>query len=210
MSSIWFIEGLKKGKKTEKFPSGIPLSPPLRPSKMEGEGKAECPTNAIENGKWIEERCVFCRRCEPQYGPTGDHSLYSVKNSDRLFRKSIYLFKVDSGACGACNTEFSTIFDPQYDANRLKIFETNTPRHADALIVMGVMTEGMRDALERAYEAMPEPKLVIALGACAITGGIIGEEALDRTRYSVEISGCPPSPYTILEAIHRAKGDKGD
>ncbi len=210
MSSIWFVEGLKKGKKTEKFPAEKPLSPPLRPSRMEGVGDAECPTRAIENGTWTAEKCIFCRRCEPNYEPSGDHSIYQVKKSEKLLRKSIYLFKVDSGACGACNSEFSSIFESQYDANRLKIFETNTPRHADALVVMGVLTQGMRDALERAYDAMPEPKLIIALGACAITGGVIGKAPLDRKKYSVEISGCPPSPYTILEAIDRARGDRND
>jgi len=89
---------------------------------------------------------------------------------------------------------------------RFGIFFTNTPRHADALVVMGIMTEGMREAYMRAYDAMPEPKLVIALGACAISGGIFGSGIPDP---DVVIPGCPPAPYTILDALVRAKGGEG-
>lgn len=207
MSNFWFLEGLKKGKKTEKFPLVPPLEPPLRPSRLIGEGDAECPTNAIEDGGWNSGKCIFCRRCEPMFSPSGDQSIYSISAKEKIFRKSFYLYKLDSGSCGACNAELNTIFDPQYDAHRLNIFMTNTPRHADAIVIMGVFTEGMKEALDLAYEAMPNPKVVIALGACAISGGIIGKQALEEGKYNVEIAGCPPSPYTILEAISRARGD---
>lgn len=209
MSSFWFFEGLKKGKRTEKFPREKPVSAPLRPSRMRGTDFGDCPADAIENGKWIAEKCIFCRRCEENFSPTGEQDIFTVKRTEKLLSRSIYLYRLDSGSCGACNTEFAAIFDPQYDANRLRIFETNTPRHADAIVIMGIATEGMQEALERAYEAMPDPKLIIALGACAVTGGILGKPPLDRTRYDVEIAGCPPSPYTVLEAIDRARGDSG-
>lgn len=208
MSSLWFLEGIRKGKKTERFPMEPPEAPPARPSRLAGKGEVNCPTDAIIEGKWLQDRCIFCRRCEPLFTPTGEQDIYRIKRTEKILGKSIYLYKLDSGSCGACNTEFSAIFDPQYDANRLNIFETNTPRHADAIVIMGVMTFGMRDALERAYEAMPEPKLVIALGACALSGGIIGNRALPSERYDVEIAGCPPTPYTIIEAIAKARGDK--
>lgn len=207
MSNFWFGEGLRKGRKTEKFPLEKPDSPPPRPSAMEGTGEVNCPTEAITDGKWEAGKCIFCRRCEPDFHPTGDQAIFSVKKTEKLLRKSLYLYKLDSGSCGACNVEFGTIFDPQYDANRLNIFPTNTPRHADAIVIMGTYTEGMRDALRNAYEAMPEPKLVIALGTCAISGGIMGTAPMGTDRYHVEIAGCPPSPYTILEAIAKARGD---
>lgn len=207
MSSFWFFEGLRKGKKTEKFPYAPPSEPPLRPSRIVGEGEVECPTNAIYENEWDAGKCIFCRRCEPSYTPTGEQSIYSIYSTEKAFRRSFYLYKLDSGACGACNVELGTIFDPQYDANRLNIFITNTPRHADAIVIMGVQTEGMKEALERAYEAMPEPKLVIALGACAISGGIIGNSPMGKGKYNVEIAGCPPSPYTILEALIKTRGD---
>ena len=207
MSSIWFLEGIKKGRKTEKFPKVPPKDPPLRPSRLEGKGEIDCPTNAIENDAWDSGKCIFCRRCEESYRPTGNQDIFTVKSTNHLHTKSISIYKLDSGLCGACNTELSSIFDPQYDANRLNIFQTNTPRHADAIVIMGVLTDGMKEVLQKAYEAMPDPKLIIALGSCAISGGIIGESALPRDQYNVEISGCPPSPYTILKAISMARGD---
>ena len=207
MSSIWFLEGIRKGRKTEKFPKASPKEPPLWPSRLEGKGEVDCPTNAIDSNAWDSGKCVFCRRCEQSYKPSLDQDIFTVKDTNHLFRKSFYLYKLDSGSCGACNVELGTIFDPQYDANRLNIFTTNTPRHADAIVVMGVMTDGMKEALQKAYEAMPDPKLIIALGTCAISGGVIGKSALPRDQYNVEISGCPPSPYTILKAISRARGD---
>lgn len=207
MSNFWFLEGIRKGRKTEKFPFAGPDAPPTRPSAMKGKGDIDCPTDAVADGKWDAGKCIFCRRCEPQFHPTGDQSIFNVKETEPLLRKSIYLYKLDSGTCGACNIELGTIFDPQYDANRLNIFITNTPRHADAIVVMGIRTEGMAQALRNAYEAMPEPKLVIALGTCAISGGILGKAPEIPGRYHVEIAGCPPSPYTILEAISRARGE---
>ena len=208
MSNFWFGEGIRKGKKTEKFPKADPVDPPLRPSQMTGSGEADCPTGAIVDGKWISGNCIFCRRCEPAFQPNGNQDLFSVSKTEKVLSRSFYFYKLDSGSCGACNVELGTIFDPQYDANRLRIFETNSPRHADAIVVMGVYTEGMKEALKNAYEAMPGPKLVIALGACAISGGIIGKAAMEREGYHVKIAGCPPSPYTILKAIDSARGDQ--
>lgn len=207
MSNFWFFEGLKKGRKTERFPREKPSEPPARPSLMKGEGDADCPTDAISDGKWDAGKCIFCRRCEPQFEPTGNQSIFTVRKTEPLLRRSLHLYKLDTGTCGACNIELETIFDPQYDANRLNIFITNTPRHADAIVVMGIHTEGMAEALRNAYEAMPEPKLVIALGACAISGGILGAAPELPGGFHVEIAGCPPSPYTILEAIARARGE---
>jgi len=205
MSNLWFFKGVKKGIKTEKFPEAGGEEPPLWPSEISGSGEANCPTNAITDGKWISGKCIFCRRCLPNYRPNGNQAIYQVSEHYPVFKDSFHIFAVDVGSCGACNMEFLGIFSPQYDANRLGIFMTNTPRHADAIIVMGVLTEDMKTSLEMAYEAMPEPKLIIALGACAISGGIIGSQPLQDDRYNVVISGCPPSPYTILNAILSVK-----
>ena len=125
----------------------------------------------------------------------------------KLFHRSLYIYPLDSGSCGGCNVELLNIFTPHYDANRLGIFITNSPRHADAIVIMGVYTQGMEEPLKMAYEAMPEPKIIIAMGACAISGGIIGKAAMDPAKYNVQIAGCPPSPYTILSALKAARGD---
>ncbi len=205
MSNLWFIEGLRKGIKTESYPRDDPEMAPLWPSVLAGSGSDQCPVDAITDKGWVKEKCIFCRRCLPHLQPTGNQDLFAIKNGDITFRRSFNIFPLDTGACGACNVEFQSLFSPQYDANRLGIFLVNSPRHADAIVIMGVMTQGMKDALQRAYDAIPEPKLVIALGACAVTGGVMGEPPLDRSKYNVEIAGCPPSPYTILSALHAAK-----
>jgi Ni,Fe-hydrogenase III small subunit len=208
-TNLWFLKGLKKGVVTEKFPAEPPVEPPLRPSVMQGNEHSECPVEAITpDGKWVAGRCIFCRRCEPMFKPTGNQDLSNVTgNFPPVIGRSFYIYPLDSGSCGACNMEFLSIFNPQYDANRLRIFMTNSPRHADALLVMGVRTEGMEKVLKEAMDAMPGPKVVIAMGACAISGGIIGSSVLSHDQVTLEIAGCPPSPYSIISAIMKLRGD---
>ena len=101
--------------------------------------------------------------------------------------------------------ELQAISTPHYDMNRLALFLTNTPRHADALLIMGVYSKRMEDILERAYNAMPEPKLVVTLGDCAGPGGIIGKCPELSEKAVINIPGCPPDPYAILEGIVKAR-----
>ena len=208
-TNLWFLKGLKHRTATERFPYASPEKPPIRPSRMEGTDFVQCPVKAIgEDGKWDMGKCIFCRKCEPDFKPTGDQGIYRVrKTSPKELRRSFYIYPLDSGSCGSCNIEFLSIFNPQYDASRLKIFMTNTPRHADALIVMGIRTEGMEAVLREALEAMPGPKVVISMGSCSISGGILGSSPLPEGIADLEISGCPPSPYTIIEAIMKLRGD---
>jgi Ni,Fe-hydrogenase III small subunit len=206
-NGIWFLKGVRKGVKTEKFPRSEPVEIARWSTEIAGSGEANCPTDAITNGKWDMTKCIFCRRCLPGYEPTGKHEIFTVGEKMHQFRKSFFIYPLDSGACGACNTELHALTAPQYDMHRLGIFFTNTPRHADAIAVMGVWTEGMEEPLKRAYDAMSDPKMIILMGACAISGGIIGEGALKSGEYNVAIAGCPPNPYTILAALIRARGD---
>ena len=197
----WFISGLRKRIKTEKLTEYEIMYPSL----LEGISDYNCPTEALKDNKWDMDRCIFCRQCD--LTPTGKQNAYSVKKPvPDIFRKSIYLYPVDSGTCGACNVEFTTLFSPQYDSSRFKIFMANTPRNADALVVMGVHTDGMEKILKEAYDAMPDPKIVIGLGACALSGGIIGREAMEK--YDIHIAGCPPTPAAILNAIIEAREKK--
>lgn len=208
-NTIWFLKGIRNGRRTEKFPSANPEEPPLWPSRLVGSGSPACPTKALDDGKWNPGRCISCRLCLPDYKPTGDQRNYNITGKvDKMLSRSFYLYPVDSGTCGACNTELLSILAPQFDASRLNIFFTNTPRHADALVLMGVHTQGMEQVIANAYEAMPDPKLIISLGACAISGGIIGKEPRLASGSIIEIYGCPPSPYTILEALVKAKEGK--
>lgn len=206
-NGIWFLKGARKGIKTEKFPRQNPVEIATWSTEIKGSGEAKCPTDAITDGKWNMDRCIFCRRCLPQYSPDGNHEIFQVKQQMTQFRKSFYIYPLDSGACGACNTELHALTAPQYDMHRLGIFFTNTPRHADAIAVMGVWTERMEEPLKRAYDAMSDPKMIILMGACAVSGGIIGESAMKSGDYNVTIAGCPPNPYTILSALIKARGE---
>ncbi|ARM76725.1 NADH-quinone oxidoreductase subunit B family protein [Acidianus manzaensis] len=203
----WFIKGIKKGIKTEKFPQQSPEDVSIWSTKIVKNqgGTVECPTKSIEEEKWNPSRCIFCGRCYPQYSPSNDIGIFEIKQNNKLFKRSFYLYPIDIGTCGGCNFELKLLTSPQYDMSRFGIFFTNTPRHADALLVMGVITERMKEVLERAYDAMPNPKLVIALGTCAISGGLIGNNP--EIKPDVIIYGCPPNPYTILKALIKAKGE---
>lgn len=200
----WFLKGIKKGIKTEKLEEPKDVAIWSTRIVKTGESETYCPTNAI-NEEWNPEKCIFCGRCYPQYSPNGDVNIFEIKQSNKLFKRSFYLYPIDVGTCGGCNFEVKLLTSPQYDMSRFGIFFTNTPRHADALLVMGVITERMKDVLHKAYDAMPNPKLIIALGSCAISGGIIGEKP--EIKPDVIIYGCPPNPYTILKALIKAKGD---
>ena len=208
-TNLWFLKGLKRKPVTERFPDARPEEPPLRPSKMDGSEFVDCPVSAIGiDGKWDMGKCIFCRKCEPSFKPTADQGIYSIrKASPKQLKRSFYIYPLDSGSCGACNIELLSIFNPHYDASRLRIFMTNTPRHADALLVMGIRSDGMERVLREALEAMPGPKVVISMGSCAISGGIMGSTPLPEGMADLEISGCPPSPYTIIEAIRKLRGE---
>jgi len=199
LKNWWFIKGIKRGVITEKETKEMAEWS----TEIQGSGKVDCPTRAIENGNWNAKKCVFCRRCYPSYKPNMNPYISTVAKTEKLFKRSFYLFVVDSGTCGGCNLELKLIASPQYDMTRFGIFFTNTPRHADALVIMGVLTEKMKEVIKEAYDAMPEPKLVILLGACAISGGVIGNGI--PVEATVIIPGCPPNPVTILDALRRVK-----
>jgi len=125
----------------------------------------------------------------------------------RLFRRSLHVRHVDAGSCNACESEVKLLTNPYYDVQRLGIFFTSSPRHADLLLVTGPVTRGMEAALRRTYEAMPDPRLVVAVSACACGGGIFGPSCLSRGGLAevlpvdVYVPGCPPSPLTLIHGL---------
>ena len=125
----------------------------------------------------------------------------------RLFRRSLHIRHVDAGSCNACESEIKLLTSPYYDIHRLGIFFTSTPRHADLLLVTGPLTREMVAPVRRAYDAMPDPKLVVAVGACACSGGIFGPSAfavgpLDSVLpVDAYIPGCPPAPLTLIHGL---------
>lgn len=125
----------------------------------------------------------------------------------RIFGRSLHLRHVDAGSCNGCESELQLLTSPYYDLARLGVFFTPTPRHADGLLVTGVVTRQMHQALLETYEAMPEPKLVIAAGVCAIGGGCFAggpttHGPLDSILpVDVYVPGCPPSPLALIHGL---------
>jgi len=191
-----------------------------------------CATEAIDPEKKTIDlgRCVFCGLCEEACGGEGirftrDPRLPSGKREHlvlggreippltaapdvrSLLGRSLHLREVSAGGCNGCDLEAQALGNPVYDLQRFGIDFVASPRHADGLLVTGPVSKNMRDALVKTYEAISEPRIVIAIGACAATGGIF------RDSYAVEngvggvlpvdliIPGCPPHPLTLLYAM---------
>ena len=120
----------------------------------------------------------------------------------------------DAGDCGACLNEVKQLNNPYYNMHRLGFFITPTPRHADVLLVVGPVTDHMRVALKKIYDAMPTPKRVVAVGACALSGGVFAESfvcgkgASTLLPVDVEVPGNPPPPLAILHGLLVAVGRK--
>jgi Ni,Fe-hydrogenase III small subunit len=125
----------------------------------------------------------------------------------KKFGRSFHIREVDTGSCGACESELISANNPIYDLQRFGISFVASPRHADALLVIGPVSKNMVIALKKTYEAMPEPKFVIALGDCALDGGIFKDSYYVEGAVSsvlpvvLRIPGCPPKPLDILNAL---------
>ena len=125
----------------------------------------------------------------------------------RTLGRALAIRHVDAGSCNACELELHALVNPYYNIEGLGIRFVASPRHADMLLVTGPVTTHMLIALQRTYDAVPAPKLVVAAGACACNGGIYGESyaTIGGLRnvlpVDVEIDGCPPTPTMLLQGI---------
>lgn len=130
---------------------------------------------------------------------------------DRL-RGSLSLRHVDAGSCNGCELEISGSFSPVYDAERYGARLVASPRHADGLLVTGVVTRNMARALEQTYDAVPGPKVVVAVGDCALRKGMfagapgVAGAVGDFVPVDVEVPGCPPTPTQIINALRQITG----
>ena len=125
---------------------------------------------------------------------------------------SVQIRHVDAGSCNGCEVEIGSAFGPVYDAERYGARLVASPRHADALLVTGPVTRNMAEPLRRTYEAVPEPKVVVAVGDCArhcgvFAGayGVVGP-VRDVVPVDVEVAGCPPRPEAIVDALRTLTG----
>jgi Ni,Fe-hydrogenase III small subunit/NAD-dependent dihydropyrimidine dehydrogenase PreA subunit len=195
-----------------------------------------CPVGAIscEGKRRIDlGKCLFCGDCEKQC-PAGSIAFTNefrlavrergdlVASGDpyplarmleakmlKIFGRSLKLRQVSAGGCNACESDLNVLNTVVFDLGRFGIQFVASPRHADGLVITGPITRNMRDALLKTWEATPSPKLVIAVGACAISGGLFrdhpetcnGAERL--LPIDLYIPGCPPHPLTILDGMLR-------
>ena len=125
----------------------------------------------------------------------------------KLFGRSLAIREVDAGSCNGCEIEITALNNPIYDIERFGIHFVSSPRHADVLLVTGPASRNMETALLRTYEATPSPKIVIAVGACACSGGIFGDTyatngGIDKiVPVDVYIPGCPPRPEVLIQGL---------
>jgi Ni,Fe-hydrogenase III small subunit len=130
----------------------------------------------------------------------------------RFFGRSLHIREVDAGSCNGCEVEINGLNSPIYDIERFGIHFVASPRHADMLLVTGPVTRNMELALRKTYDAMPAPRLVVAVGACGCSGGIFGANyaslgGVDRILpVDVYVPGCPPNPHALLHGILLAIG----
>ena len=142
-----------------------------------------------------------------------ERSTSEAKDKARPFRSSLAFRAVDTGSCNACEMEMNALANPVYDIERFGIHIAASPRHADALVVTGPVTVNMERALKDVYEQTPDPKIVIALGDCAINCGVFkGSYAITgpverHIPVDLRIPGCPPPPATILKALQELRED---
>jgi len=237
--SQWVRKGLLTGIKTTRYPAreetaagvspGLPLGGPCS-EEQASLLVARCPTGALSrrDHELVVDyrRCVHCFRCRYGSGePVRWQSGYewatapSEKTDPRrqlgpAFERSIHILVADAGDCGACLNEVKQLNNSYYNMHRLGFFITPTPRQADVMLVVGPLTDHMRLPLQKAYDAMPTPKRVIAVGACALSGGVFGPSFVcgsgvaELLPVDVEVPGNPPPPLAILHGLLVAVGRK--
>lgn len=131
---------------------------------------------------------------------------------DQVLGRSLHIREVDAGSCNGCEVEIVGLNSPVYDVERFGIHFVASPRHADLLLVTGPVSRNMELALRKTYEATPEPRLVVAVGACGCSGGIFGRNyatlgGVDKVvPVDVYIPGCPPNPFALMHGILKAVG----
>jgi Ni,Fe-hydrogenase III small subunit/formate hydrogenlyase subunit 6/NADH:ubiquinone oxidoreductase subunit I len=172
-----------------------------------------CPTGAISMTPRVE--LARPRRAELiERPPTVASATEDLLTADRArarmlgaFGRSLHVRHLDAGSCNGCDWEVAALLNPYHDVQRLGIDFVASPRHADLLLVTGVMTRNLEEAALRTFEAMPEPRLVVAIGACAISGGVfagspqIRDGAAAVLPVDVFVPGCPPRPEAIIEGL---------
>jgi Ni,Fe-hydrogenase III small subunit/formate hydrogenlyase subunit 6/NADH:ubiquinone oxidoreductase subunit I len=154
---------------------------------------------------------------DEKFSPSQRESLEAIgqqikERANKIFGRSLHIREVDAGSCNGCEIEIVNLNSPVYDIERFGIHFVASPRHADMLLVTGPVTRNMELALKKTYDAMSDPRLVVAVGACGCSGGIFGVNYATRGAVDavipvdVFIPGCPPNPHALLHGILVAIG----
>jgi Ni,Fe-hydrogenase III small subunit/formate hydrogenlyase subunit 6/NADH:ubiquinone oxidoreductase subunit I len=171
----------------------------------EVELAARCRQDLVAEVERAADGRIAARPPPPPAAATAD-------DSRRALSGSLHLRHLDSGSCNACDWELTALLNPVYDVRRLGVDFVASPRHADGVIVTGPVTRNLELAVRRTWEATPEPRIVVAVGACACSGGIAGRgyasaggvgEILPVDAF---VPGCPPRPEAIIDGILLAVG----
>jgi Ni,Fe-hydrogenase III small subunit/formate hydrogenlyase subunit 6/NADH:ubiquinone oxidoreductase subunit I len=162
----------------------------------------------------VHEKLLDHQLSTPNYQPPSIESVGSELKAriDEVLGRSLHIREVDAGSCNGCEIEIVGLNSPVYDIERFGIHFVASPRHADMLLVTGPVSRNMELALRKTYDATPEPRVVVAVGACGCSGGIFGQNyaslgGVDKViPVDVYIPGCPPNPHALLHGILKAVG----
>ena len=212
---------LRQGFRTLAFPKGPAPEFPERFRGRPASGSAPldlatCLFSPEEAAAYTRDYRMAVARREALVTATGELELARAldERSRRLFGRSLRLRSVVAGSCGGCEAELVALGNVVFDLARFGVQFVASPRHADGLVITGAVNANMRVALQKTYEAVPAPKIVLAVGACALSGGPFrgsgeltgGGGVPEEIPVDLWVPGCPPHPLTILDGVLRLLG----
>lgn len=225
-----FIKDIKNAPMREQF-RGFPVL-----TDTVGVDTSICPLGAVSNNPFSIDmgKCTFCGACAKKCSHIKFSNYYKLSSTNReklivtpgmtgeeynktaievrkeihkIFGKSLKLRQVSAGGCNGCEMELNACSNVNFDMGRFGIDFIASPRHADGIVITGPITENMAYALEDCYNSVPNPKIVILCGACAISGGIfqnstkLNRDFLKKHHVDLYIPGCPVHPLTFINAV---------
>ncbi len=230
-----FRKGLQTGIVTSAYPEKGDAPPPgfrglpeWHQDKCRQCGKCadKCPTKAVSINKPEKllavdaKKCIFCGYCEDACAENAISlgAKYELTENglpepvSKIFARSVHIRHLDAGSCNGCDWEMVALTGPVYDIQRLGFDFVASPRHADILMVTGPVTRNLEIAAKKTFSATPAPKLVVAVGTCACSGGICGKSYASSGGVNnilpvdTYIPGCPPRPQALIHGLLSAVG----